>query len=115
MEWLIEDGERALPELKIYQAPNTRAKPQINNEDYVSIPLTDSAIAVGQSIIPGENIEDYVLLHIRAAKKRDNLVATRVDGDSMEPMLHSGDIVVIDRNDKNIVRNKIFAIFQTTG
>lgn len=115
LEWLIEDGKRALPELKIYQAPNTRAQPHINNEDYVSIPLTDSAIAAGQPIIPGENIEDYVLLHIRTAKKRDNLVATRVDGDSMEPMLHSGDIVVIDRNDKNIVRNKIFAIFHDNG
>ncbi len=105
----------ALPELKIYQALNTRAQLQINNEDYVSIPLTDSAIAAGQPIILGENIEDYVLLHVRAAKKRTNLVATRVDGDSMEPMLHSGDIVVIDRNDKKIVRNKIFAIFHDSG
>ena len=114
-QWLVAGGEPALPELKIYQAPNTRAIFQISNEDYVSIPLTDSAIAAGQPIIAGENIEDYVLLHIRAAKKRTNLVATRVDGDSMEPMLHSGDIVVIDRNDKKIVRNKIFAIFHDNG
>ena len=115
LQWLVEGGEPALPELKIYQAASTRTKLQINSEDYVSIPLTDSAIAAGQPIIPGENIEDYVLLHVRAAKKRTNLVATRVDGDSMEPMLHSGDIVVIDRNDKKIIRNKIFAIFHDNG
>jgi len=88
LQWLMEGGKPTLPDLKIYQAPNTRAKSQINNEDYVSISLTDSAIATGQAIIAGENIEDYVLLHVRAAKKRTNLVATRVDGDSMEPMLH---------------------------
>ena len=115
VEWLLDGRDRTLPELKIYQAPNTRANSQINHEDYVSIPLTDSAIAAGQPIIAGENIEDYVLLHVRAAKKRNNLVATRVDGDSMEPMLHSGDIVVIDRNDRTIVRNKIFAIFHDNG
>jgi len=55
------------------------------------------------------------LLHIRAAGKRTNLVASRVDGDSMEPMLSSGDIVVIDRNDKKIVKNRIYAIFYEDG
>ena len=33
----------------------------------------------------------------------------------MEPMLHSGDIVVIDRDDKKIVKNGIFAIFYDEG
>ena len=42
-------------------------------------------------------------------------VASRVDGDSMEPMLHSGDIVVIDRDDKRIVKNRIYAIFHEEG
>lgn len=84
-------------------------------EDFVSVPLTESAIAAGQPIIPQESIEDFVLLHIRAAGKRSNLVASRVDGHSMEPMLHPGDIVVIDRDDKKIVKNKIFAIYHEGG
>ncbi len=33
----------------------------------------------------------------------------------MEPMLHSGDIVVIDRDNKKISKNKIFAIFYDEG
>ena len=33
----------------------------------------------------------------------------------MEPMLHSGDIVVIDRDDKKWSKNRIFAIFYEGG
>lgn len=115
-ELLAEKGPLVQsPQLKIFQTTSTQKTPQISGEDFVSVPLTESAIAAGQPIIPRENIEDYVLLHIRAAGKRSNLVASRVDGHSMEPMLHPGDIVVIDRDDKRIVKNKIFAIYHEGG
>ncbi len=104
-----------VPELKIYQPRSIAEAPAIKGEDYISIPLTASSIAAGQPIIQENNIEDYVLLHIRAAGKKKNLVASRVDGDSMEPMLHSGDIVVIDRDDKKLLKNRIFAIFYDEG
>ncbi|MGP0628946.1 XRE family transcriptional regulator [Nitrospina sp. 32_T5] len=104
-----------VPDLKVFQTTNTSVAPKMASEDYVSIPLTGSAIAAGHPIIQENNIEDYVLLHVRAAGKRTNLVASRVDGDSMEPMLSSGDIVVIDRNDRKIVKNKIYAIFYDDG
>lgn len=104
-----------VPELNIFQSQNIAGGPKIKAEDYVSIPLTNSSIAAGQPIIQENNIEDYVLLHIRAAGKRKNLVASKVDGDSMEPMLHSGDIVVIDRDDKKILKNRIFAIYYEEG
>lgn len=103
------------PQLKIFQTASIHKTPQIQGQDYVSVPLTESAIAAGQPIIPQENIEDYVLLHIRAAGKHSNLVASRVDGNSMEPTLHSGDIVVIDRDDKIIIKNKMFAIYHEGG
>ncbi len=105
----------AAPELRVIAPDNMESGPGLNKEDYISIPLTDSAIAAGQPIIQENNIEDYVLLHIRAAGKRANLVASRVDGQSMEPMLHSGDIIVIDRNDKTIARNKMYAVFYEEG
>ncbi len=115
---LINEGDATpvqTPELKIFQPASMSTAPEIKSEDYVSIPLTDSSIAAGQPIIQENNIEDYVLLHIRAAGKRKNLVASRVDGESMEPMLHSGDIVVIDRDDKKWSKNRIFAIFNEGG
>jgi transcriptional regulator with XRE-family HTH domain len=114
----LRDGDSfpvQVPELNILQPKNIVRGPTIKGDDYVSIPLTDSSIAAGQPIIQENNIEDYVLLHIRAAGKRKNLVASRVDGDSMEPMLHSGDIVVIDRDDKKIKKNRIFAIYYEEG
>lgn len=116
-EFLDEDEPvtAQIPELKVFQAASTRETPQIRNEDYVSIPLTASSIAAGQPIIAENDIEDYVLLHIRAAGKRKNLVACKVDGVSMEPMLHSGDIVVIDRDDRKIVKNKMYAVFYEEG
>jgi transcriptional regulator with XRE-family HTH domain len=116
-EFLREGDPYSLkvPELKIYQSENIVGGPKIKAEDYISIPLTDSSIAAGQPIIQENNIEDYVLLHIRAAGKRMNLVASRVDGVSMEPMLHSGDIVVIDRDDKILKKNKVFAIYYEEG
>jgi SOS-response transcriptional repressor LexA len=104
-----------IPELRVFQPSNTRDHSKLEPEDYLSIPLTRSSIAAGQPIIQEEDIEDYVLLHIRAAGKRVNMVASRVDGNSMEPMLHSGDIVVIDRSDKQWAKNKIFAIFHENG
>lgn len=115
---LIREGGSApvqTPDLKIFQPTSISSAASIKSEDYVSIPLTDSSIAAGQPIIQEDNIEDYVLLHIRAAGKRKNLVASRVDGESMEPMLHSGDIVVIDRDDKKWTKNRIFAIFHEGG
>ncbi len=104
-----------VPELRIFQASSAKDKPAFHEEDYVSIPLTESSIAAGQPIIQENNIEDYVLLHIHAAGKRTNLVASRVDGESMEPMLHSGDIIVIDRDDKKILKNKMYAVFYDDG
>jgi len=116
-EFLIEEDSFPVqvPELKVFQATSATNAPKLREEDYVSIPLTESSIAAGQPIIQADKIEDYVLLHIRAAGKRKNLVASRVDGDSMEPMLHSGDIVVIDRDDKRIAKNRIYAIFHEEG
>ena len=116
-EFLMDEGSHPTPapEIKVFQAANTKSAPKLRQEDYISIPLTESSIAAGQPIIQADKIEDYVLLHIRAVGKRNNLVASRVDGDSMEPMLHSGDIVVIDRNDRRILKNKIYAIFHEDG
>ena len=116
--WVLTESGSLLfqnPSLNILSTTSTQREPEISGEDFISVPLTESAIAAGQPIIPQEHIEDYVLLHIRVAGKRTNLVASRVDGHSMEPMLHAGDIVVIDRDDKMIVKNKMFAIYHEGG
>ena len=116
-ELLTDEGPLLFqsPQLNVLPTSSLQKTPRISSEDFISIPLTESAIAAGLPIIPQENIEEYVLLHIRAAGKCSNLVASRVDGHSMEPMLHPGDIVVIDRDDKRIMKNRIFAIYHEGG
>jgi len=87
---------------------------------YISVPLTEGKIAAGMPIIAEEDVIDHILLHIRVLKQTGasrNLIACRVEGESMTPHLSSGDIVVIDRDvDKDrVVEKKIYAIYDGGG
>lgn len=89
-------------------------------ESYISVPLTEGKIAAGEPIIAEENVIDHILLHMRVLQQTGasrNLIACRVQGDSMMPQLNSGDIVVIDRDvDKErVMEKKIYAIFENGG
>lgn len=88
--------------------------------EFVSVPLTEGRIAAGEPIIAEEDIIDHVLLHVRALKRTGasrDLIACRVQGDSMTPSLNSGDIVVIDRgvDKEKIQEKKIYAVFDGGG
>ncbi|MGK7346276.1 MAG: LexA family protein [Candidatus Nitrospinota bacterium M3_3B_026] len=88
--------------------------------EYISVPLTEGRIAAGAPIIAEEDVIDHVLLHVRALKRAGasrNLIACRVQGDSMTPHLSSGDIVVIDRgvDKEKVLEKKIYAIFDGEG
>ena len=68
--------------------------------DFVMAPLVSGAIAAGSPRVMEEDVEDYVLVNARLARRARgaaDLVACRVEGDSMEPVLRSGDIAVINR------------------
>lgn len=114
IEWLLTGEERreTLP-------PLPPAK--LSEEEYVSIPLIEGKIAAGEPIIPMEDIAEWVVLHIRPVKKaagsKKDLVACRVQGDSMYPHIASGDIVVIDRGiEKGNPREKqIYAVWTDGG
>lgn len=89
-------------------------------ESYISVPLTEGRIAAGEPIIAEENVIDHILLHMRVLKQTSasrNLIACRVQGDSMKPQLNSGDIVVIDRDvDKErVMEKKIYAVYEGGG
>ena len=91
-----------------------------DGSQYISVPLTEGKIAAGMPIIAEENVIDHILLHLRVLKRTGasrNLIACRVEGDSMTPHLNSGDIVVIDRDvDKEkIMEKKIYAIYDGSG
>ncbi|WP_024790579.1 MULTISPECIES: S24 family peptidase [unclassified Lebetimonas] len=59
--------------------------------------------------------ENYEILYIDKKILNKNLDAINVIGDSMEPTLKDGNIIFIDRNDKNIINGGIFVISTNVG
>ena len=83
------------------QAATQQAGVVIGMEDYAFVPLYDAQCSAGAGAW-NENCQ--VLTHISftrySLRKQgltpDHLSAIRIDGDSMEPVLHSGDTLLID-------------------
>ena len=59
--------------------------------------------------------ENYEILYIDKKLVNKNLDAINVIGDSMEPTLKDGNIIFVDRNDKNIINGGIFVISTNAG
>ena len=116
-EWLENLGFRLLPpdqqesrsrDVCFVNAKVVNAEegaPPVIPEDYLAIPLTNEAGA-GPGIIPVADHESWLLVYKREPSiqtRLTNLIAVRIasGSNSMEPTLHPGDIVLVDRNDKN--------------
>jgi hypothetical protein len=74
-------------------------------EDYLAVPLAAAPVAAGPGLIPEDKVRSWVLVwkHHESVRFRSNLVAVEIGrGErSMVPTLHPGDIVLVDREDKN--------------
>ena len=85
------------------QIVNAKAGPPPAHEDYLAVPLAAGHVAAGPGLIPEDRIRSFILVwkHHDAVRFRRNLVAVEIGrGEtSMEPTLHSGDIVLVDRDD----------------
>jgi hypothetical protein len=81
------------------------AMPELQSEDYLAVPLAASPVAAGPGLIPEDKVEGWVLVwrHQESIRFRSNLVAVEVGKNemSMTPTLHPGDIVLVDRNDRD--------------
>jgi len=79
--------------------------PDPQSEDYLAVPLAASPVAAGPGLIPEDKVEGWVLVwrHQESIRFRTNLVAVEVGKNelSMVPTLHPGDIVLVDRNDRD--------------
>jgi len=92
--------------------PNTEV---VGMEDYAFVPLYDAQCSAGAG---AWNENCRVLTHISftrySLRKQgltpDHLSAIRIDGDSMEPVLHSGDTVLIDHTRTTIEGEGIYIL-----
>lgn len=81
-----------------------RHAPPPQAEDYIAIPMIGEAGA-GAGIISEDELKSWVLVYRNHAsvRFRSNLIAVELgrDAESMKPTLHPGDIVLVDRSDRN--------------
>ena len=76
-----------------------KAYPDVPSKDVINIPVYEQALSAGrgQELQDRAEIIDYVALPNHLKKYRDNMAASYVRGDSMEPTLFDDDIILFDR------------------
>ncbi len=110
--------EQAIQDLKMADAmrKNWDAQHPPENMDMVAIPLYDVRAAAGHGALPAETPHSDVL-HFNEAWIRQELRASPedlyliyVDGESMEPTLRSGDVILLDRRATKPDREGIYIL-----
>jgi transcriptional regulator with XRE-family HTH domain len=125
MDWFFGRERDAIrpPDLTIEKVPRLKTYGKFDRlalRNYLPIPLLKDSIAAG---LPQEVDEDAVEGWVLIYASRDwmphdaeNYTCAHVDGDSMAPILQTGDIVAIDHSDREPanLHNKMVA-FRTNG
>jgi phage repressor protein C with HTH and peptisase S24 domain len=70
------------------------------SKDVILIPVMEQAFSAGhgQFVPDTEEVKEYIAVPKELKKFGDKFAASRVKGDSMEPTLFSGDIIISDLN-----------------
>lgn len=116
LNWLLTgEGEMFID--KPIAQPVTEDIDKYIGKDFVLIPMVSGKISAGKGLAPIEEAEVEMKLAFRLdwiKRKGDytKMSLIRVEGDSMEPTLYSGDIVLVDGN-RNFVdlHGGIYAIY----
>ncbi|MDR2893559.1 MAG: S24/S26 family peptidase [Deltaproteobacteria bacterium] len=87
-------------------------------EDYIAVPLVEEAGA-GLGVIQQEQISSWFMVwrHQESIRNKSNLIAVRMGkhSSSMEPTLHPGDIVLINRSDTEPVTGRMYLVMDPDG
>ncbi len=91
----LDLGTMPTPELKVVaDSPPKAAEQNI----YVSMPIFEDSAAAGvPRIVRDEAVEGYAVVHA-SQLQRGRHIALRVSGDSMKPIIDTGDIVAVNRD-----------------
>ena len=71
---------------------------KIDFDDYLAVPLVEGKIAAGHGAVAWNNVESLVWVYRPEIGNKSNLISVRVTGDSMNPTIPDGSIVIIDRD-----------------
>jgi len=103
-----DEPQDAAREVCFQLPPKTQAgaaTPELQPDDYLAVPMVTSPVAADPGLIPEDKIDGWVMVwrHQESIRSRSNLVGVTVGENelSMAPTLHPGDIVLVDRNDRD--------------
>ena len=107
----------ALEDFVVAEKLQKTADAMRNSQDgFVSIPLYDVKVAAGVgSVVEAENVVDFLSFKqewIRAELRANpaDLYLVHVDGESMEPTLRPGDVILIDHRDQSVSRDGVYVL-----
>ncbi|WP_126456695.1 XRE family transcriptional regulator [Sulfuriflexus mobilis] len=116
IEWLATgEGPMMITEIK-EQAATYGVKTDKLGDEYAYIPLYDVRAAAGHgSIVESEQVIDSLAfkqewLHNELHINPSDLYLIYVQGESMEPTLRAGDVILVDRSDNKASREGIYVL-----
>ena len=84
------------------------------NGDILMVPMVDARLSAGTgSFETGDHAERYYAFRLDFLIRKgipSQMVLMRVAGDSMEPEIKDGDVVLIDQNQKTPIPGKLYAV-----
>ncbi|SFB88303.1 Phage repressor protein C, contains Cro/C1-type HTH and peptisase s24 domains [Brevinema andersonii] len=116
IEWLITGkGEmfRSGGETGVTVTNNNTELAKTEKKDVVKIPLLDVKASAGLGLINyQEEIKDYIGIPIRflGGYLPKSVALLFASGDSMEPVIQSGDLLLVSPNDKELISDSIYIL-----
>ena len=117
-DWVSAREESRPLDVAVRIADGVQGPGRLRDSDFRAVPLVSGSIAAGKNRIVEEAIEEYALIHVSQLGRRGDLVAVRVSremGRSMLPLIQPGAVVAIDRKDKVITPEGIYAVRDEAG
>ena len=91
--------------IETLQVPEEQFETWLENNEFTLIPRVRGEISAGGGLVPDDSIEMSVAFRrdwIQRKGDPEKMSLIRVSGDSMEPTLYSGDLVLVDHN-RNVI------------
>ncbi|MBR0559533.1 LexA family transcriptional regulator [Neokomagataea anthophila] len=119
LQWLLFGDVGGMRENTLDANPNI---PKVNNNDasisgaVKTIPGYNIEMSAGYGFLPDTSIEEVSFSLSTSAFPPElllpnrKLIGVRAKGDSMEPYICSGDVIVLDLNDKELFTGGVFAL-----
>lgn len=110
-------GSQTPPEV-IFARSLTEAPDALEQHQYLAVALLHDRAAAGPPRqMDLSDIQGWAWIHRSQLKGRERhkLVAVKVAGDSMEPVIQDGAIVAVDLDDKKLTKRGIYALVTPSG